>query len=424
VRGAFCVLQLVQRDLYGKEQILVSAFSGRPLAEIEEHDLRQLIDNETTESSDLEFKLLPPDNSDAQKIEFLKDVTGFANTRGGHLVFGIAESDGIAVELAGLNDPPADAAVRRLQDMLLGSIEPRLTSVNFKIVKLEKGGYALVLHIPRSWRPPHRVAFAKHRRFYIRGSGRTDEADVEQLRALFLGGTAIEQRLEEFRADRLARLDGQESGVILRRAGRLLALTVPLTFDSAGISIIDQHKLMNSLWPNWGQFTNYRINFDGFLIYTPEGTGPRDVLQYVQIFRDGRVEMAAGGLIFPHGRSRSETALDGVNIVAKLSAVITTGTTGLLRCGVPGPFAVMISLLDIGGTRLLHDSYRPPTGTEQIIDRQQLHFDPILIEDETKLSGLEHPLLPVLDALWNAYGYDRCEIARNADGSWRGVSAG
>jgi predicted HTH transcriptional regulator len=63
----------------------------KPLAEITESDLLGLITNGIAESRTLDYKRSLPGNSDADKKEFLADVSSFANTAGGDLVFGIDE---------------------------------------------------------------------------------------------------------------------------------------------------------------------------------------------------------------------------------------------------------------------------------------------------------------------------------------------
>lgn len=60
------------------------------------------------ESRDLDFKRDAIARDDKARREFLKDITAFANTAGGHLVIGMDEASGVAAGLCGITSPPAD----------------------------------------------------------------------------------------------------------------------------------------------------------------------------------------------------------------------------------------------------------------------------------------------------------------------------
>ena len=63
------------------------------LNEITQHDLEDLITNQTLERKTLEYKRSIPSNSDSEKKEFLADVSSFANASGGDLIYGISQSN-------------------------------------------------------------------------------------------------------------------------------------------------------------------------------------------------------------------------------------------------------------------------------------------------------------------------------------------
>lgn len=189
--------------------------------------LDQLVANRVGEGIDLEYKAAPYGGADADKREFLKDVTAFANTAGGHLVIGMKEDGGIAAGLQPITDRIADGEKQRLHNMLLASVEPRLVSVQMREIAVD-GGYILLLRVPRSWNSPHRVTSGGWNRYFLRSSSGAYEPSVDQLRAVFLGGAESERRLTEFRLDRLARLRTGGRGFVLHARGQLLLQTVPL----------------------------------------------------------------------------------------------------------------------------------------------------------------------------------------------------
>lgn len=53
------------------------------------------------------------------------------------------------------------------------------------------------------------------------------------------------------------------------------------------------------------------------------------------------------------------------------------------------------------------------------VDRDNLLFEPVIIEEPNFRPGWQSIFRPVLDSLWNAYGYPRCHELFNVDSTWR-----
>jgi predicted HTH transcriptional regulator len=66
-------------------------FSQKTIASISEDDLLELIIAKEAESKEIDYKRLLPGRTDADRREFLYDLSSFANTSGGYLVFGMDE---------------------------------------------------------------------------------------------------------------------------------------------------------------------------------------------------------------------------------------------------------------------------------------------------------------------------------------------
>lgn len=67
---------------------------NKPFSEITIEDVENLIyERKERENNHLEYKK-KIGNSDKDKKEFLKDVSGFANATGGFLIFGVEEKNG------------------------------------------------------------------------------------------------------------------------------------------------------------------------------------------------------------------------------------------------------------------------------------------------------------------------------------------
>ena len=81
---------------------MVMLLRGKPLESVNETDLQALVVNEIAEGKSIEYKIMLPKNSDNDKKEFLADVSSFANASGGHLIYGIKEKGGVAIEITGI----------------------------------------------------------------------------------------------------------------------------------------------------------------------------------------------------------------------------------------------------------------------------------------------------------------------------------
>ena len=109
----------------------------RPLNEITEDDLGLLVTNAVGESRTLEYKSELPGRTDRDKKEFLADVSSFANTSGGDLVYGIKEDNGVATEITGFRSADIDLEIRRLESLLASGLDPRIRHAT-KVVSLRQ----------------------------------------------------------------------------------------------------------------------------------------------------------------------------------------------------------------------------------------------------------------------------------------------
>lgn len=388
-----------------------------PLDELTEDHLKGLIDNGVPEARDLEYKRDTYGGNDEAKREFLKDVSALANTAGGDLIVGIAEVDGVADSLIGITIAPADEEIRRLEAILQDGLEPRLIGTRMRSVSLADGRYALVIRVHASWNAPHRVVFKRTSRFYARNSAGAYELGVEQLRAAFLGSSEVERHLTDFRLERLARLKGG-MGPKLVTPGQMIVHVVPLQTPAGGIDLSAVYDAQCGVRPMIGSGWTPVPNFDGVLMQagSPDKAGRYSAL--VQVFRNGRLESSCGEAIYDPGPSKLPQLRYGLLVTALLSSV-PDYCKFLVRAGASPPFLIMVSLLDVGRS-IMSDQQRMRF-SYQPLDRDDLLFDPVLIEDVGFGSGWQIAFRPLLDVWWNAYGWPRCFHLFDDAGNWNGA---
>src|SRR5262245_62704269 len=86
-------------------------------------DLQQLVDEEIQESLTLDYKASPAlARDDKSRDELCKDVSAFANSAGGQIIYGIAEKDGKPAKV----DDGSDLSREWIERVIDSRVQPRL----------------------------------------------------------------------------------------------------------------------------------------------------------------------------------------------------------------------------------------------------------------------------------------------------------
>jgi Putative DNA-binding domain len=387
---------------------------SKRLEEIGEDDIDHLVANSVTEGKTIEYKKVLPGNSDADKKEFLADISSFANTTGGDLIFGIDEEQGVPTGIPGLALSDPDAEVLRLDSIVNDGLEPR---VRFGTRVIQRGGKppALIVKIERSWIGPHRVTFKGHDKFYARNSAGKYPMDVSELRSAFTLASSVTEQVRQFRADRLARLHNNKTPVTLvAGASRTVLHCIPLESFSRSV----QYDVLKYSQPRRtvdcppivvGSGWSNRINLDGLVTYSGAESG---AMSYTQLFRHGAIE-AVEVYWLNVNRSGGARAIPHVAVEGELLRYLQRLLDVQKDLGINPPIAVALTLTETSGLVMASDMYSFERGN-QVIEEN-------LILPETVVESFDQPpgriLRPLFDLIWNACGYSR---SKNFDdqGNW------
>ncbi len=386
------------------------ALSTISFEDLLERDLLDQIQAGVPEGVLVDYKRDMYGRADADVREFLKDVSSFANTAGGHLIIGIDETSGVPTSIAPLTGMDPDQELQRLENMARDGLEPRVASLRMKAVPITAGGFVIVLRIPKSWNPPHRVSARNTNRIYGRNAGGTYEYSVEELRVIFTSAATALDRVRAFRAERLVRIDAREAIVPLAEdCGRLVLHLVPaLAFGLGGQIDLDRaHAIQDLLPPMNAMGRSPRINFDGFanLYHGKDGR----CWSYTQLFRNGAIEAVKVRVMsntsFIPARSFGDWIFE----------VVPNYLSALQALEVPPPVVLMITLQGVRGARLGlgEDSIETP----QAIDRAVLELPEIIIERYGTDLEYQQAVRPAFDALWNTAGFPR-SLYFDESGRW------
>ena len=391
----------------------------RRIDEIDKAFLQSLVEEEVMEDRGIEYKRdlnilidLPKDVMERGKQEFCGDVSAFANTDGGFLIYGIDQDvEGRANELNGISClDNFDKLRNRLFQIIGAGIEPQLFGVDIEKVDLDKERSIILIHVPSSWSKPHWVGKKGCRTFYTRTSSGKDHLDIRNVRELFvLSETAID-RVHNFRSERIAAINDDAIPVYLHEWPKAVLHVVPFS------SIVQNKQLdlpaLTRRLDDTGKskrFSDFRFNFEGIYYGPRNGQGA----YYYQVFRNGCVEFTE--CIEPNNEKELYAPyVENFVWDACLPRVFEWYDT----LGVVPPLFFMLSLLNIRGCKLVNwakGSYlfsgRRIDGFHEedihsIDDKVDLPISELKIERyEQDADKFMSQLRPAFDMVWQSSGW-------------------
>jgi hypothetical protein len=395
--------------------------SNNPLPFSTEDDLLDLISNKVSEGKTIEYKLMLPGNSDDDKREFLADVSSFANTAGGHLIFGMDENQGVASNLIGISELDSDKEKLRLENIIRDGIGPRIAGISIQPVQLQNKNSALVIHIPNSWLSPHMVTYRGTSRFFARNSAGKYQLDVHEIRQAFLLSEGTAERIKNYRLDRLVQINAGNTPIPIRGHAKLVMHVIPVSAFQANESINIQTaaRACHSFFADL-RFSS-RFNLEGILLFIDfrDGSPPPE---YMQIYRQSHIEYVSGYMLdssFPGATKNNSIPITDVETdVVKIFKNILDYQQSL---GVETPTVLSLNFLQVKGfvfgtpSRLRVESAYHNHG----IDRDDLILPEILIDNYPKtLEETARNLKPIFDSIWNAAGWPQ-SINFDENGNWK-----
>jgi len=392
-------------------------FIDKPLDTLVESDLQSLVDNEVSEGRTIEYKRSLPTNSDAEKKEFLADVSSFANAVGGNLIYGMEEKAGVPTKITGLGEIDADAEILRLENTIRNGVDPRIPGISTRAVAVE-AGVAIVMRIPRSFALPHAVDYKGRWRFYSRHSAGKHPLDVAEVRAAFAFSESNAERIRSFRIERLSMITSGQTPVGLpEETPKFILHSVPISafdpnvrFDMASVTQYsgDLQPICSSSW-------SQRYNLDGYLSYSEVSQG--SPYTYLQVFRTGGVEAVEAKILTD--RRGNKLTIPADYYERELQDALKRFLLLQKQMGVDPPIIVMLSILGVSGYFIdVGDRWYVQQVRAQPIDRDALLLPEAVVESfESRPADI---MKPIFDAVWNAAGWPR-SMNYDAAGEWKGL---
>lgn len=382
----------------------------KKLENIKESDFDALLANSIPEGKTIEYKKILPGNVDSDKKEFLADVSSFANTAGGDLIFGIEEEEGAPTRIPGLNISDFDQEIRRLDSMIADGIDPRIRQT-IRVVERSGKPSLLIIRVDRSWIGPHRVIFKGYDKFYARNSAGKYPLDVSELRSAFTLASSVTDRVRAFRMERIAKIIANETALSFSEGSKTILHCIPVESFARPVQY-DVFRFRNQVHRIppivVGGSWNSHINLDGFATYS--STSDR-CFSYTQLFRNGVIESVEGEYLnvehngkryIPYGKFEPDV-LNHTNKIFEIQKEL----------GVSAPIVVAVTLTKTKNLEIPPDIYA--FGGGHPIREEHLILPESVVEDLS--APLTKVLKPIFDLIWNACGFLK---SKNFDdeGNW------
>lgn len=366
---------------------------------IKKSDLQALIDNQVFENRELEYKdysFVGGKLPDKQRDKFMKEIAAFANTNGGTIIIGMQEDENrLPTKLsgAGMRLGDFDGWLSSFKQMVLSRIRPHLHGIECVPVVLEDNNIAIVISIPKSYARPHSFWDGNKDEFFMRHVNGIMYMDIDDLRKEFLYTSGLQDKIKEFKRERISLILANECVGDLGNLAKLVIHIIPeWSFELGNIVDLKQLYMNSSVHPLSGSSWNYRYNADGYCIF-----GASRLLHYIptytQFFHNGIIEATEVRSISGY---REKEVYDWSALQGQLMRVITDYGSLLEMMDVPKPWHISASLLNAKGyvTSTCWDMSAP-------IERDIVNsLEGICTED----SPMQDALKVVFDSLSNAFG--------------------
>lgn len=365
-------------------------------------ELELLITNSVLESKSLEYKEKLNIEREAEKREFLADVSSFSNTNGGKIIYGISENrnTGVPKEIVGIKLENVDTEIQRLNNILSMGLEPRIYGISIHSTKINTSNYVITIEIPKSWLGPHRVIYNKDNNFYMRNSSGKYKLDVSELRVAFNLSENLTYMIRNFRDQRITAILNDETPFEMTdyQQKTMFHLIPVNAFDTGKKYTFDNLNYFNQLMPLTSSGWNNCFNLDGYLTYSLDQKNK--CYSYSQFYKSGIIEALVCGFVYDQDKER-------IFYPNSFEAEILRGLYNYKsiyeNMGISPPYIIFLTFIGFKNVivtqdHLFRSSLRTVKIHKDIVKFPEVIWDNLDVKPETVLK-------PILDTVWNSGGY-------------------
>jgi hypothetical protein len=395
---------------------------GAPLPDVRQEHIEGLVSSDAREAADLDFKASLYEKTEQATRELCKDIAAMRNDRGGVIVLGVADENGIAVDCPEV--PLSDDEERRMRHIVASGTTPH-AAFDIQPVpgKTSGKGFYLLIAQPSPFRP-HAVIVGEGFRYPRRDGSTTrylSEIEIADMyRSRFRG--------EREQLDRLGRIGQEALDRVVQDDPWVVASLVPNNSGALPISFSERTAIEQ--WARDECCSNDAI--DGFFpstamagvgverytIATVYDDGKRPGAAYAQCHVDGAG--AAALVFYKQGNETDGITVFGTDLVWRTAKALRLIGRHAVRAGAYGEAAVHLQLVGEGMYLGFYRDGFPHRFKDTDLSISQAHSRhtvPLesLVADSQKLLAATRLML---NDIFNAFG--RAEVSHiTQDGTLR-----
>lgn len=369
---------------------------------ITKSDLQGLITNRVFEDRELEYKdysFTDGKFPDRQRDKFMKEIAAFANTNGGTIIIGMQEDENrLPTNLNGvgisLND--FDNWLSSFRQIALSRIRPHLHGIECVPVELDANNIAIVISVPKSYARPHSFWDGNKDEFFMRYANGIMYMDIDDLRKAFLYTSTLQDKIRQFRRDRISLILANECVGDLGNGAKIVFHIIPeWSFELGNTVDVKAVERDSSFRPLTGYSWDSRYNADGYCIFERDfSSGP--IQTYAQFFHNGIVEAAEIGYF---SGVKNKVVHDWKSTQETIIRVLKEYSKCLEGFVIPKPWHISATILNAKGYVTASRG-----GRSHPIDRDIVNSLDGICTDEVPFGKA---LEPVFDSLSNAFGFSK-----------------
>lgn len=290
-------------------------------------DIEELVGKrKLRENEHLDYKVVVT-TSDSAKKELLKDITGFANARGGFLIIGVAENDcGYPVGLPGLSMKVGQQKIDEwINDVIMSNVSEKI-DYKLKLIEKADGKCIIVIYAPESSRKPHMVTYQTKNIYYVRHNTSTLPATQAEVKEMYINTmnkndiflNFLKQRGLDKDSDNFGQnteadsLINEESSELKLPVPRIIFAIIPRFIESDRINTIsddflkwlDRNSAMKTPFQGHRIYANMvekEVKLDGILLSSKKRSKERKLIgryNYFEFFNNGGIEIGQSSAFF------------------------------------------------------------------------------------------------------------------------------
>lgn len=393
-----------------------------PFKNIGINEIQNLVADKVRESANLDYKEHLACSSDQEKKEFLADISAFANTAGGILIFGIKEErdatnkpTGVPLAALGLANLNIDQEILRITAIIQNGLDPRVSGVEIRAIDGFDRGSVLILRVPKSLTSPHMVTLGGTSKFYARNSAGKYQLHAREIASLVLQTSQLPEKIRSFHQDRISKMIAGETPVRLRDRVTHTIHVVPVNVF-AGMTdadISNVHTRLSEIKPPGAIRYEGRYNLNGYVSFAiSDECLP---ISYVQLFRNGVIEIATARAdwVLPDGRSYIPSS--GYERYLIEDTKIAIGF--LSKSEINPPVVIIPSIIGVKDSVFITHMNEHGLQKMYTFDEANLILPDVTVREYGE--DLGRALRPAFDYLWQCGGFPRSGNY-SADGYWVG----